>query len=92
MDITAFIPRGKENAISRDELMVATGLPDRQIRNLIHEARRNALILSLSEGGYYLPTESEINDVEGFYKRESGAVVPKAPSSAWNPDPLPSCQ
>lgn len=85
MDITAFIPRGKENAISRDELMTATGLPDRQIRNLIHEARRDALVLSLSEGGYYLPTENEINEVEEFYKRESK----RAKSIFWT---LKSCR
>ena len=39
MDIKDFIPRGKENAISREMLRTITGCSDREIRKMIREAR-----------------------------------------------------
>ncbi len=56
MNICDFIPRGKENAIKRGELVAALNLPDRQIRRLIQEAReRGEIIINACDGaGYYM--------------------------------------
>ena len=66
MDIMTFIAKGKENAISRQELCVLLALPDRTVRKLIQEARdRGELILNDQSGaGYYT------SDDEGELKRQ----------------------
>lgn len=55
MNITDFIPTGKENAIRRDTLVTMLNLPDRRVRQMIEDARRDgALILNAQDGtGYY---------------------------------------
>ena len=56
MDILEFIPTGSENAVTRGYLCVATGLTDRKVRILIHEARRKIPILNLQNSrGYFIP-------------------------------------
>ena len=60
MNIIDYIPIGRNNAVSRDTLSVVTSLDDRTIRNMIHEARREAPILNMQDGkGYFLP---DLND------------------------------
>ena len=56
MSIVDFIPRGRENAVTRAELVARLNLPDRTIRNMIEAARKNgALILNDQTGaGYYI--------------------------------------
>lgn len=47
---------GKENAMSRDELILATGYTDRRIREAIEALRHIRPILNLDDGdGYYIP-------------------------------------
>lgn len=66
MDIMTYIAKGKENAISRQELATILNLPDRTIRKLIQEARdRGEVILNAQDGkGYYT------SDDEGELKRQ----------------------
>ena len=56
MNITDFIGTGKENAVTRCELVAILNLPDRTIRRLIQEARdRGEIIINAQDGaGYYL--------------------------------------
>lgn len=68
LDIADFIPRGKENAITRQNLCEITGLNDRAVRESISQARREIPIISLANKGYYIPTEKE--DVEQWVKQE----------------------
>ena len=76
MNIIYFIPRGKQNAISRADLRNRTGLPDRLMRESIETARRNGhIILNMQDGrGYYRPsnppTPEEINDMVKQYKQD----------------------
>ncbi len=65
-DITNFIGTGRENAVTRGELVAILNLPDRQIRRLIQEARdRGEIIINAQDGaGYYMS-----NDV-GELKRQ----------------------
>lgn len=65
MTIVDFIPKGEENAISRQQLTImcdCAGLipddckdKDRYMRSLINKARESAAIISRPEGGYYQP-------------------------------------
>ena len=70
IDILQFIPTGKENAITREELVRLTGLCDRVNRKLIARARRFSPIINTSEGvGYYKPTEK--SEVIEFLNQET---------------------
>lgn len=71
-DIETYIPYGRENAISRKRLAQATGLSDREIREAIALARRNTVILNLSDGnGYFRPIPGEEDNlVKQYYKQE----------------------
>ena len=81
MNITDFIPVGKDNAISRSQLVKLTGLSDRIIRDMIALERRNTAILNLQNGaGYYIPSESEKADLERFIKQEEA----RAKSIFWS--------
>lgn len=69
MRISDFIPRGKENAIKRDDLSTALRLPDRMVRQLIEKARKDgALIMNDQNGeGYYI--SDDINDLKRQLRR-----------------------
>ena len=55
-DICDYIPKGRASAVTRYELCMKTGFRDRQVRDLIHYARRDGSILNLSDGkGYFRP-------------------------------------
>lgn len=56
MNIIDYIPIGRANAVTREQLEILTGFSDRKIRDQIHEARRFAPIINISDGkGYYIP-------------------------------------
>lgn len=70
MNILQYIPRGRENAISRESLERMTRLPDRENRHLIRKARESGIaILSSSSGkGYWLSDNpSEIRQLSKEY-------------------------
>lgn len=56
MNIVNYIGVGRENAVDRVRLTELTGLPDRKVRSLIEEARREGtLIVNAQDGaGYYI--------------------------------------
>jgi len=59
-ELIDMIPTGKEDSISRADLAKQLNIPDRSVRELIHEARKNSPILSnTSKGGYYLPANKD---------------------------------
>lgn len=59
MNIADFIPVGKENAVTREQLCRLTGLSDRVNRKLIEIARtEGVIIVNDSDGeGYYISEE-----------------------------------
>ena len=76
IDILQYIPAGKENAISRAELVLRTGLDDRTVRNEIKRLVKTGVpILSSSHSrGYWLSDdidewEKYINETD--HRRES---------------------
>ena len=53
--IVDYIPKGKDNKISRQRLVLCTGLPDRSVRRLISAARADGhAIVGDPNGGYYM--------------------------------------
>lgn len=55
-DILNSIPVGSGNAIKRKWLCCITGLIDRTMRNLLHEARKKIPVLNMQNGrGYFIP-------------------------------------
>ena len=74
--IVDYIPFGKENAISRQQLERVTGLSDRDVREAISLARRNTVILNLSNGkGYFQPIQGEVDDlVVKYFKQEDSRL------------------
>ena len=75
INIVEYIPEGSERAISRMDLCRITGLTDRNVRNLIEEARRETIIISNTDGsGYWLypenPTPKEKEMLYRFVKQQ----------------------
>ena len=71
IDIENYIPIGRDNAISRQELCIKTGLSDRKVRNMIKMARRNIVILNIQDGsGYFLPGVDDTALVRKYLKQE----------------------
>ena len=70
MDIVKYIPRGKENAVTRMALRLVTGLSDRKVRQEIEEARaEGAIICNDQDGkGYYLPENND--EIYRMYKQD----------------------
>ena len=76
-NILDFIPIGKENAVSKQSLMMQTGLDERKVRLLIADARMQVTILSLSDGGYFIPDVNNPDDRDElfrFLKREESRL------------------
>ncbi|MGN0362616.1 MAG: hypothetical protein ACI4ET_07225 [Bilifractor sp.] len=67
MQIIDYIPVGHTHAVSRKWLAAITGIPDRQVRDMIHEAKRDTVILNLGDG-YYRPDISDPVDVYELHK------------------------
>lgn len=75
INIVDYIPEGSERAISRKDLCRLTGLKDRNVRNLIEEARRDTIIISNTDGsGYWIypenPTPKEKEMLHKFVKQQ----------------------
>lgn len=72
--IMNLIPVGHENAVTRQQLCISTGMNDRRIRKAIAEARRENIILNMQDGnGYYIPNmEDDVDKAElkKFVKQE----------------------
>lgn len=63
LNILDYISTGRMNAITRHALAIRTGISDRQVRDLIHYARRDIPILNMQDGrGYFIPNMND--DVE----------------------------
>jgi len=61
MNITDYIPNGKANAVTREQLCAMTGLRDRAVRKLIEIARLDGIaIVNAQDGrGYYISDDPE---------------------------------
>lgn len=69
IDVAAYIPTGKDRAVTREYLCRVTGLPDRAVREGIERARRagNIIINDQSGAGYY--KSEDIREIAKQYKQ-----------------------
>lgn len=67
-DITEYLPKSREAAISRKSLCEATGLTDRLVRELIEKARQDGAMILSADKGYYI--SEDLDEIEHFYRRE----------------------
>ena len=75
-DIVKYIPYGRENAISRDDLAIKVGCSDRIMRDLISKARKKTVIINIQNGsGYYRPTEDDMEDVLKYKHQEENRAT-----------------
>lgn len=77
MTIIDFIPIGRANAITADELAARTGTSKRDVRKQILHARCNGEpICSSSESGgfsgYYLPSNTE--EAQVYYRQQTSRI------------------
>ena len=67
--ITAYIPEGREKAVTRKYLCAVTGLPDRRVRKEIEEARRcGAIIINTQDGAGYFQTD-DVAEIKRQYEQ-----------------------
>ena len=75
--IVDYIPKGKDNKISRQSLVLCTGLPDRSVRRLISAARAEGhAIVGDPTGGYYMAeNQSDLNLLLGELSSRMGKLA-----------------
>lgn len=73
MNITDYIPKGQNNAVSVDSLCTALNIGRRTVRRLVSSAQENgAVILNMQDGrGYFIPADDESQLVDDYIKQES---------------------
>lgn len=70
LEVKDLLKTGKENAITRYELSMITGMPDRAVRNEIERLRREMVILNDQDGkGYYISTDPA--EIARYYRQEA---------------------
>lgn len=79
MNVTDLIGHGQDATTSRHDLLdrcIHFGLieadtydPNRQLMKLLHNARKECVIISTGNG-YYIPTVQEINEVQAYIRKE----------------------
>lgn len=78
IDILEYIPIGHEKAVSRQTLSRIAGISDREVRRLIHKARRDNVILNMQDGsGYFRPDMQDPDDVlavQRYVKQEESRI------------------
>ena len=79
MSIIDYIPKGKENKISRESLAICTGLPDRSVRRLISAARADGhaivnIVVEVKDKAELESVINKLNNIHGVYyvSRSSG--------------------
>lgn len=68
MNLLDYIPTGRENAVTRTELMALTGYPDRTVRKEIERLRTEGVpIISLSDHPGYWMAE-RVEEIERYLR------------------------
>ena len=73
-NILDFIPEGTEKPpVTRETLMLLTGLTDRNIRNEINAAKRQKPIVNVGNG-YYIPTDPDDPNLKAYIIQETHRI------------------
>jgi hypothetical protein len=69
--IENYIPLGYEQRVSRVELQLMTGYPDRKIRKAIEDARERGILIASENGGYFKYRDArDDSHIEAYIQRE----------------------
>lgn len=71
--IACLIPKGRRNAISREDLAAALHTSDRKMRKAVSEAKKPGLMICNDGDGYY--QSDELNDLYRQYRRETARAM-----------------
>ena len=71
--ISALIPYGRRNAITREALAAAMHTTDRKMRKAVAEAKRQGVMICNDGEGYY--QSDELGDLHRQYKRETARAM-----------------
>lgn len=75
MGVVEYIAEGKENAVTREQLKVLTGLSDRKIRKEIELARkRGEIILNDQDGAGYYRSEN-VQSLKRQYRQNNNRAM-----------------
>lgn len=69
------IPKGKENAVSRSELVAETGESDRKVRRMIQQLRAEGDLIVNDGSGYYVVDETDLDAIERQYKADTARAM-----------------
>lgn len=89
MDITKFIPHGRDNMISGSELAQLTQLDSRTVKQLIADARTRGTVICSSlegnRGGYFIPDtpDEAVEYVRTERSRISSAIAALRPAEEY---------
>ena len=67
--ILSAIDKGEDNAVSLEQLINITGLPNREVRKIIETLRRAGHVIISSDNGYYYP--ETVEELKRYINRES---------------------
>lgn len=79
MGLSEFLGVGESQAISLEQLALATGLPERSVKAEVLRARINGELILSSDSGYFLPADD--SDIRRYvasrrsYLRTAGAAL-----------------
>lgn len=71
--IACLIPKGRRNAISREDLAAALHTTDRKMRKAVAEAKKQGLMICNDGDGYY--QSDELSDLWRQYRRETARAM-----------------
>ena len=71
--IAGLIPKGRRNAISREDLAAALHTTDRKMRKAVAEAKKQGLMICNDGDGYY--QSDELSDLWRQYRRETARAM-----------------
>lgn len=79
--ISEFLSTGEREAISLEQLSLATGLPERAVKKAVLNERLNGELILSSENGYFLPADENelrryVNSRKGYLKTAHAALQP----------------
>lgn len=71
--IAGLIPKGRRNAISREDLAAALHTTDRKMRKAVAEAKKQGVMICNDGDGYY--QSDELSDLWRQYRRETARAM-----------------
>jgi biotin operon repressor len=82
IDFRKILPPGKERAVSMERLAQICGVTERQIRQMIFDARCSGLVIASGPTGYYLPVRaSELKEYISIQEKRCRAGFATLPAA-----------